>query len=141
MGKRYSKEEISRIKALTKEGRTSREIASQLGRPEAGVRNVRHRMNLKRETNESLQSLTQERNTLAKKVTSLRFEIASLQAQKQDISKVLTIQQQTLEKKLVASLRKLKHEKPELFEITDREQIAKLTGQLIGSYIRYLITE
>ena len=33
------------------------------------------------------------------------------------------------------------HEKPELFEISVREQIVKLTGQLIGSYIKYLITE
>ena len=34
-----------------------------------------------------------------------------------------------------------KHEKPELFEITDREQIAMLTWEVIGSIMKYLITE
>jgi hypothetical protein len=71
----------------------------------------------------------------------LKDEISSLQARKQDITKALNIQQQTLETKLETTLRKLKHEKPELFEITDREQIAMLKGQLIGSFIHYLITE
>ena len=141
MGKRYTKEEISRIKALTEEGLTSQEIASQLGRPEAGIRNIRYRMNLKRDTKESLQSLTKKRRILWKQVSDLRIETSSLQTKKQDISKALTIQQQTLETKLESTLRKLKHEKPELFEITEREQIISLTGQFIGSYIRYLITE
>ena len=38
MGKRYTKEEIDQIQALTDEGLTSNEIALQLGRPEAGIR-------------------------------------------------------------------------------------------------------
>jgi predicted transcriptional regulator len=115
VGKRYTREEISRIKALSEEGMTSQEIASQLGRPEAGIRNIRYRLNLKRETKESLQSLTNERKALAKKVYDLRHETASLQIKKQDISKALTFQQQTLKTKLETTLRKLKHEKPELF--------------------------
>jgi hypothetical protein len=141
VGKPYTKEEISRINALHAEGMTSREIASQLGRPEAGVRNIRYRMNLKRETKESLQSLTKEKKALAKKVSDLRIENASLQAQKQDISKALEIKQQALERKLESTLRKLKHEKPELFEISEREQIIKLTGQLAGSFLKWLISE
>jgi hypothetical protein len=141
VGKRYTKEEISQIQTLTIEGLTSNEIASQLGRPEAGIRNIRYRMNLKRDTKESLQSLTKERKTLRKKVYDLRRETTSLQAKKQDISKALTIEQQALETKLESTLRKLTHEKPELFEITEREQIAMLTGQVIGSIIKHLITE
>jgi DNA-binding CsgD family transcriptional regulator len=51
------KAELARArKALTEQGLTSQEIASQLGRPEAGVRNIRYRMNLKREKKESLQA-------------------------------------------------------------------------------------
>jgi plasmid maintenance system antidote protein VapI len=141
VGKRYTKEEISRIQVLTEEGLSINEIALQLGRPEAGVRNIRYRMNLKQEKKESLQSLSIERRALAKKVSVPRRETASLQTKKQDINIALAIQQQTLETKLKSTLRKLKHEKPELFEITEREQITKLTGQLIGSCIRYLITE
>jgi hypothetical protein len=141
VGKRYTREEIDQIKTLYAEGLTSQEIASQLGRPEAGIRNIRYRMNLKRETKESLQSLTKQRKTLAKNVSDLKIKTASLQAKKQDISKALTIQQHTLETKIESTLRKLKHEKPELFEITDREQIAMLTGHVIGSFINYLINE
>ena len=76
MGKRYSKEEINQIQILTEEGLTSNEIATQLERPEAGIRNIRYRLNLKRETKESLQSLTKERKALAKKVSNLRIENA-----------------------------------------------------------------
>ena len=141
MGKRYTKEEISQIQTLTEEGLTSNDIAYQLGRPEAGIRNIRYRLNLKRETRESLQSLTKERKTLTKKVSDLRIEVASLQKKKQDISKAMATQQQTLETRLESTLRKLKHEKPELFEITYREQRTQLTGELAGSFLRWLITE
>ena len=53
MGKRYTKEETSPIRALTHEGHTIKEIAETLGRPEAGIRNIRYRKNLKADTKES----------------------------------------------------------------------------------------
>jgi len=37
VGKRYTREEIAQIQALTEEGLTSSEVATYLGRPEAGI--------------------------------------------------------------------------------------------------------
>jgi len=141
MGKRYTKEEISRIQTLTSEGHSDRTIAEMLDRTDNGVRNIRHRMKLKTEIPESLHSLMEKRRSLREKVYNIGIKITLLQTKKQDISKALGIEQQALERKLETALRRLKHEKPELFEITEREQIVKLTGQLIGSYIKYLISE
>ena len=141
MGKRYTEEEISRIKTLTEEGLTSNEIASQLERPEAGIRNIRYRLKMKTDRKESLKQLSRERQKLSEKVNRLRWNLQSLQSRKKEVSKALQQDEVTLETKLESTLRKLKHQKPELFEITDREQIAMLKGQLIGSFIKYLITE
>ena len=47
VGKRYTKEEISQIQALSQEGYTIREIAEILGMSEAGIRNIRHRKKIK----------------------------------------------------------------------------------------------
>ena len=64
MGTRYSQEEIQHIEDLVEEGLTSREIASDLGRSEAGVRNIRHRLKLIADTKEKLPGLLEEKNHL-----------------------------------------------------------------------------
>jgi hypothetical protein len=46
----------------------------------------------------------------------------------------------TLDRKLQAVIRKLKDQKPELFTITLEEQIGKLTVELTGVLIRYIIS-
>ena len=57
MGYRYSKEETDQIKNLIKQDLSNREIASKLGRSEAGIRNIRYRLSLKRKTRDELESL------------------------------------------------------------------------------------
>ena len=85
MGKRYTREEISQIQSLISDGLTTREIATRLGRPEAGIRNLRHRTKLKAETRETIESLKRERRTLNQHVQDLRWELSTLQTKKQDI--------------------------------------------------------
>lgn len=60
MGSRYTNEEISQIQALTQEGRTIKDLAEILGRPEAGIRNIRHRIRLKTKTKQTLKTLRTE---------------------------------------------------------------------------------
>ena len=61
MGQRYTGEETDQIRTLTEEGLSSREIADRLGRPEAGIRNLRHRMKLKTTTKKTISSLKRAR--------------------------------------------------------------------------------
>ncbi len=45
-GKRYTKDEIDQVISLTAKGLLCREIAEKLGRPEQGIRSIRHRLGL-----------------------------------------------------------------------------------------------
>jgi DNA-binding NarL/FixJ family response regulator len=49
------KEEIAQIELLVKEGSSNKDIAERLERTIDGIRNIRHRMNLKSETKKSIQ--------------------------------------------------------------------------------------
>lgn len=139
MGKRYTKEEISQIQTLKKEGLTSNEIASQLGRPEAGIRNIRHRLKMKANRKESLKQLNRDRKSLTEKVNRLKWDIHTLNSRKKDIEKALQTEETKLNTRLQTALRKLKNTKPDLFQITLEEQIGKLAAELTGSLIRYII--
>ena len=139
MGKRYSREELEQIKALAREGLSSKEIATSLGRTEAGIRNIRHRVKIRADTQDSIHSLSSERNSLRLSVMGLRREVSVLQARRNAISKLLQTEVETLKTRLQRTLLNLKDQKPELFQITGEEQILKLTGQLLGSFLRWLI--
>ncbi len=138
MGKRYTKEEISQIQALVSEGFTDGEIASRLDRSENGVRNIRHRMNLKAKTHQSLKTLKQDQESFTKKHTKLRRDIKTLEARRQTVQQALNIEEQALNIKLQRALYKMKDEKPELFQITLEEQIGKMAAEVSVNLLRWL---
>lgn len=138
MGKRYTKQEISQIQALTKEGHTIKKIAETLGRPEAGIRNIRHRNKLKTKTKLSLGSLKQDEKALTRRVSRLRQNIQILETRKDRVQQALQVEEETLNRKLYTALRKLKGQKPELFHITTEEQIGRIVVALTSSFIKYL---
>ena len=138
MGKRYTREEIEQIQALTTEGLTDHEIAERLGRTENAIRNVRHRINLQTETRQSLKSLQRERATLNDKVAKLRRETRILQARREDVSNALRIEEEALYQKLQAALRKMKDHRPELFYTSVEEQIGKIAGLLTEVFVNWL---
>jgi transposase len=138
MPKRYSREETKQIQDLVAQGLSNREIAQRLGRAEAGIRNMRHRLKLKAETRNQLQSLLRQKDELEKKVQDLRhsqaqetMQLGSLQTKRQETKAYLELDQQTIQQKLQTSLTELKTEKPELFYITGTEQITKLATHII----------
>lgn len=89
MGKRYTRQEISQIQTLTEEGLTSSEIATQLKRPEAGIRNIRYRLKMKTNQKKSLKQLGEDKIKLSEKVNRLKWDLQKLQARKKDIEKVI----------------------------------------------------
>lgn len=139
MGKRYTKQEINQIQALTTEGHTIKEIADMLGRPEAGIRNIRHRMKLKTKKHQSLETLRQDEKTLTRRVSLLRQNIRTLETRRQTVQQALNIEEQALNTKLQQALHTMKDEKPELFRITMEEQLGKIAIELTGSFLKYLI--
>jgi hypothetical protein len=139
VGKRYTKDEISQIQMLSGEGLTLRDIASQLGRPEAGIRNIRYRVKMKTSRRESINQLSAERQALSQQVYRVGGELWGLESRKGDIDKALKVDEATLNTRLVTALRKLKDTRPDLFEITFEEQLGKIAAELTGTLIRYLI--
>lgn len=137
MGHRYSREERRQIEHLTADGLTSREIATRLNRSEAGIRNIRYRLNLKTETEGEIRSLLERKKEMVAqigelgKIKALRSgDIKSLDEKKEHYEKLLHSEEESIRKKIEDKLIMLKLEKPELFYITDAEQIAKL-GALV----------
>jgi len=147
VGTRYSRQELEQIKALASEGLTNTEIATRLNRTEAGIRNIRHRLKLEADTRDTIQSLLQERDALKKEITDhkrtsseLSYEIKTLQQRKEDLSKAISIDEETLNNKLIPALARLKDQKPELFNITLEEQIGKIAGILTAELIKWAIS-
>ena len=135
MGNRYSKEELGRIEPLILEGLTNREIASRLGRSEAGLRNVRYRLKLKRKTTNAIRHLQLQKEKVESEIeelnqtkTQLSTNVKLLEEKKEHL---LAFNEDLAKKKIEETLIKLKIEKPELFYISGEEQIAKLAGQFI----------
>ena len=140
MGRRYTHEEILQIQALIGEGLTNRQIATQLSRSEAGIRNIRHRTKLKIHTRKILRELLQRERELKSQISRLQREVEALTTRRDEIRSVLRIENQTLDQRLQTALTRLKDHKPELFRITIEDQIGKLAGELTGALIKWLIT-
>ena len=140
MGRRYSQEEISQIQALTTEGHTIKEIADILGRPEAGIRNIRHRNKLKTKTRQSLETLRQDEKDLTRRVSRLRRDIKTLETRKQTVQQALNTEEQTLDTKLQTALYKLRDLKPELFIITLQDQIGKMAAEISVNLLKWLVS-
>ena len=140
MGKRYTKQEISQIQALTHEGHTIKEIAEALGRPEAGIRNTRHRHKLKTKTKKTLEALRQDEKALTRRVTQLNLDIRTLTNKRREIQKALNTDEQALDAKLQRALYRMRSEKPELFNITLENQIVKMAAELTGIFLNWIIS-
>ena len=139
-GKRYTKEEISQIQELTEEGLTSNDIALQLERPEAGIRNLRHRMKLKTTIKETAKSLRQDIRQLKHTKARLTQNVASMERRHREVSKSLQVDEARLKERLTIALTKMKDQKPELFQITLEEQIGKLAGEITLTFLKWIVS-
>lgn len=140
MGKHYTKQEISQIQALTEQGCTIKQIAKALGRPEAGIRNIRHRKKLKTQTRQTLGALKQDEKILTKRVTRLRRDVKTLDLRRKAVQQALNTEEQTLDTKLQTALYKLRDLKPELFIITLQDQIGKMAAEISVNLLKWLVS-
>ena len=137
-GKRYSRAEINQIRALIDEGLSNREIASKLGRPEAGIRNIRYRQGLKNKAENETKKLFKERDTLRVQVFELQGKKAELSRSVEALEKrmetaetFLKIDKILLRSTLTNALTGLRAERPELFILNEQEQKSMLIGLLL----------
>ena len=107
MGSRYSREELEKIKSLVGDGLTNREIAVQLGRPEAGIRNLRYRLNLKMKKREDIRSLLSHKEGLEARIAELNQmiielsnEVRSLEEKKKCLDIALREEERSLKRKI-----------------------------------------
>jgi len=75
-GKRTSKEELTQLEALTREGLTCREIAQKLGRSPASIRNLRYKKGLVQKAQDETKVLFQQRDELRNVVKTLQNQKA-----------------------------------------------------------------
>ena len=86
-----------------------------------------------------MNQLSAKRQALSQQVYRVGGELWRLESRKGDIDKALKVDEATLNTRLMTALRKLKDTRPDLFEITLEEQLGKMTAELTGTLIRYLI--
>lgn len=139
MGNRYSKNELSRVRSFVAEGWSSREIAAKLRRSEAGIRNIRYRLNLKKKMRENIRSLRQLRKELNIDIDELRQmrirlskDVKSLQQKREELR---ISNEELLKKRIENKLVELQVENPQLFYINQEEQIAILVGYFLKWFI------
>ena len=133
MGCRYSREELGQIEAFVEEGLTTREIAERLGRSEAGIRNLCYRKRLMKKAQDDAKALLQRRDELQRSVGGLEAkqeelltETEMLETKTQTVEHYLQLERSQLELLLTEALVTLKGEKPELFFMSDSEQMGLL---------------
>jgi predicted nucleic acid-binding Zn-ribbon protein len=125
---------------------SNREIAERLDRTEAGIRNIRHRLQLSAETKNSIQTLIEEKEKLEKEIKSLQqkrtnqsYEIKNLNERKENLNKAIELDEKTLNDRLVKSLTQLKFYQPELFRISGQEFLTNTAGHIITNLVKYLL--
>jgi len=133
VGVRCSKEDVDQIRSLVAEGLTSREIGAKLGRSEAGVRNIRYRLNFRRRLENNIKSLHEQEKKMKAQISELgettkhlSDDIKSLEEKKERYESLLNSAEASIRDMIEDKLIALKIEKPQLFQITGEEQIAKL---------------
>ena len=114
-------------------GLRARDIATKINISEAEIRNIRHRLKLIAETKEKLPTLLEEKNhlyqvleELHRRQTVMSQQIREIEERREQVSTLLSAEEESLKEKLTQTLIELKNQKPELFYISNEEQIGKL---------------
>lgn len=142
-GKRASKEELAQLEALTNEGLTCREIAQKLGRSPAAIRNLRYKKHLVTRAQDETKALFQQRDELSSMVktlqgqkTMLDIQVDSLKKEKEKLETIINSDKILLEQALAQGLMNLKQYRPDLFTISDQEQIVRLAATFLKNILR-----
>ncbi len=142
-GRRHTKQELQQIQMLVNEGVTSREIAQRLGRTEAAIRNIRHRTQIITKAEDETKTLLQHRDELREAVNALQQEqktltsyVEKLKFENQILRTAISINKVLLQRTLTQALTILKEERPDLFALSQADQIGILTKWFLNQISR-----
>jgi predicted transcriptional regulator len=116
------------------QGLTSKEIAEQLGRTEASIRNLRHREGMLRQAQDETKALLERRdqlrdevNTLQEQQHALSRDVEKLRLENKVLQTAVNIDKILLQRTLTQALTILKDQRPDLFALSQADQIGILT--------------
>jgi IS30 family transposase len=138
--KRYGRDELKLIQDLIEQGLSNKEIASRLGRSEAGIRNLRYRRGLIRKAEGEVKVLFKRRDELRSEVEALNKwrealaqDLDKLKLERDKLELIINVDRKLLHNTLAQALTNLKMQRPELFTLSGQEQIAMLVTMLLKS--------
>jgi IS30 family transposase len=136
--KRYGKDELKLIQDLIEQGLSNKEIASRLGRSQAGIRNLRYRRGLIRKTEDEVKVLFKRRDELRSEVEALNKrrealaqDLDKLKAERDKLELIINVDRKLLHNTLAQALTNLKMQRPELFILSGQEQMVALIGEFL----------
>jgi len=142
-GRRTTKEELTQIEALTKEGLTNREISQKLNRSPAAIRNLRYKKQLVIRAKDETKLLFQQRDALSNMVKALQgqkaslvMEIDNLKKEKGKLETIIYGDKIRVQEDLAQILMILKQRKPDLFYLTGQEQTIALVKTIFSLFTR-----
>lgn len=142
-GRHYGKEDVKQIEVLIEDGLTSKDIAQRLGRPEAGIRNLRYRKGLVRKAEDETKALFQRRDELGDAVKGLEDQyrtlfnsVESLKAEKEKLESIISLDKILLQSALTQALTNLKQQRPDLFILSGQEQLVMLAKLFYEKVLR-----
>jgi IS30 family transposase len=142
-GRRHTKQELQQIQALVDQGLTSKEIAKQLGRTEAAIRNLRHREAIIKQAQDETKALLERRDQLRDEVNALQqqqhalsSDIEKLRLENKVLQTAVNIDKILLQRTLTQALTILKDQRPDLFALNEAEQIGVLTKWFFDQFSR-----
>lgn len=128
-GRRTTKNELTQLEALTKEGLTAREIAQKLGRSPAAIRNLRYKKQLIIRAQDETKALFKQRDELNKVVNNLQgqkrvlgYELDYRKTEKKRLEAAIATDKTCLEQTLAQALMNLKIQRPDLFTLSGLER-------------------
>jgi hypothetical protein len=141
-GRRTTKDELTQLATLTKEGLSCREIAQRLARSPAAIRNLRYKKGLVKKAEDETKVLFQQRNELSSIVRSLQgqktmlaYEVDGLGKEKEKLEAFINVDKLLLQQTLSQALSNLKQQRPDLFTLTPQDQMASLIRLFFGKIV------
>jgi predicted nuclease with TOPRIM domain len=123
------------------QGLSNREIAQRLGRTQAAMRNLRHRQAIIKQAQNETKTLLERRdqlrdevNTLQEQQKGLSSNVEKLRSENKFLHTAIGIEKIILQQTLTQALTILKQQRPDLFLLSQEDQIGILTKWIIDQF-------
>lgn len=153
-GRRTTKDELTQIETMIKEGLINKQIAQKLNRSPAAIRNLQYKKHLvarakdetpillkqRDELSNTVKALQGQKTTLVMEIDSLKkqkgVEIDNLKKEEGKLEAIIYYDKILLQNELAKALMILKQQKPDLFYLTGQDQTTALIKTIFSLVTR-----